>query len=112
MGVDDYITKPFSLNELVARIDHFINVKFERNEWLKLQETEDEEPHTQVDNEHVHLQRVREIVLQNLSNPKFRVSDLAKQMFYSQRQLERIVKTYSGFFSIRFNKRNKIIKSI
>ena len=111
LGVDDYITKPFQLNELKARIDHLLNLSLDRKAWKKEDEANNSESQENKIEENSLLIKARTIVVENIANPDFRVSDLAQQMFYSQRQLERIIKLNTGFSPLAFIREIRLLKA-
>lgn len=102
LGVDDYITKPFSSKELLARIDNLLRNKLERDKWQKENavETADLAMGETVDVQM--LKQAEQVVLDNLDLPEFKVADLAKNVGYSQRQLSRIIKKLTGFSPVGF----------
>lgn len=99
LGVDDYVSKPFSIRELKARIQNLLLNKFEREQFLNEQSKETEENLSQEEKLLIEAER---IVVENLANPKFKVGDLAFQMNYSERQLIRIIKKLTGLTSVKF----------
>ncbi len=96
LGIDDYITKPFSPRELFARICALLNNKAQRDEWYS--QHRDELPEEQqVTAEEKLVNDAKEFVIENLDNVKFTASELAGKLAYSQRQLERLLKKNTGF---------------
>ncbi len=99
LGIDDYIIKPFNKNELLARIANLLNNKKARLKW-------------QIDNKNLIentessdkklLYKIENIVLENLSDDSFKINKLATEIGYSQRQLSRILKQYTGLSPVRF----------
>ncbi len=113
LGVDDYLTKPFRKNELIARLNTLISNKRYREEWVKENKTEEK-----VDSfEKTQLEQAEQIVLDHLSDDTFKVEQLARQMNYSVRQLERILRKLTGLTpsrfirEIRLQKAHKLIES-
>lgn len=96
LGVDDYITKPFNSQELLARISNLLKNKQER---ALFQKDKKEQPET-LDN--LLLKHAKTVVLKNIHDPKFKVNDLAKELGYSQRQLTRIFKRLTGLSPVGF----------
>ena len=87
MGVDDFIAKPFEMEELLTRIENLLensrarmSVKVEGNP----QENDD------------FIGVTMKIVRENLSNSEFTAQALAKELNYSIRHLERLLKQKSG----------------
>lgn len=113
LGVDDYITKPFSSQELIARINNSLKNKSERTKW-QIQQQKTEKP---VENnslspkEQALLQRAKKLILQNLSNSEYKVGQLAKDLHYSQRQLERIIKKPTGLSPVNFIREIRLLQA-
>lgn len=100
LGIDDYIVKPFHMNELLARIKNLIANKKTRELWsIKNKELLGEDRmsfDTQL------LEKVENIVSVHMSNEDFKVIDLAKEIGYSQRQFTRLLKEYTGMSPVQF----------
>ena len=95
LGVDDYITKPFNLNELLVRIQNLLTNKSERELW-KSENPEGFKEEQILSVEKKFLSDAEEHILKNLDNVSFTASELADNLAYSQRQLERLLKKYTG----------------
>lgn len=93
IGVDDYITKPFSAEELTVRIENALRNLASRREWM---ETEPAEPGETADNMDTWLRQLRETARLNLGNPKFNVDDLAERMGVSRKTLYRQIRARTG----------------
>ena len=91
LGIDDYIAKPFSADELKARIYNLIKNKVSRSE-------EDKE----ISFEDSLIQNARNVITQHIDDPEFKVDDLAKKLAYSGRQLGRILKKATGLSPVEF----------
>ncbi len=99
LGIDDYVVKPFNKNELIARIDNLLINKKDREQWLQENEPVDESLDT---SEKQLLSKIEETVINNISNEEFKVAQLASEIGYSQRQLTRILKQYTGMSPVKF----------
>jgi len=99
LGIDDYIVKPFSKNELVARINSLITNKKSREAW-KLENKEllsDTESSDQK-----LLKKAERFILKNIDNEDFKIQELSDHLGYSQRQLTRILKQNIGLTPVQF----------
>jgi len=100
LGIDDYISKPFIKEELLVRIKILLKNKKERESWIKDNiESVDSDNLT---SEEKLLEQVKSIVFDNIQNEKFRVTDLAESVGYSQRQLSRLLKKSTGMSPVQF----------
>ena len=93
IGIDDYITKPFSAEELIVRIDNALRNQASRREW---QETEPGVPAETEENTDAWLLQLRETARQNLSNPEFDIDYLSERMGISRRTLSRQIRQRAG----------------
>ncbi|NOY49991.1 MAG: response regulator [Chlorobi bacterium] len=99
LGIDDYITKPFAKEELMARVSALLHNKKERDKWAM------ENPDFVEDNkneEDILLGKIKTAIRENISDEDFKVPDLAKKVAYSSRQLSRLTKKSSGLTPLQF----------
>ena len=93
-GADYYMTKPFTPQLLKLRIDNII--KHDHDVAIKLQKASVQNkniPNESIsDLDKLFLERSKGIILENLDNSKFSVSDLAKGLSFSNGQLYRKLK--------------------
>ena len=108
LGVDDYVTKPFSKYELIARLNTLITNKKSRESWQEKENAREEKIDTAEESQ---LKAAEEIVIQNIDNEQFKVQNLASEMNYSQRQLERIIKKLTGLSPNNFIKEIRLQKA-
>ncbi len=99
LGVDDYITKPFQKEELLVRIQTLLKNKRERELWVK--DNLDFVDQNEGAVEQI-MNKVKRCINENIANEAFRVSDLANEIGFSQRQLARLIKKAVGLSPVRF----------
>lgn len=97
LGVDDYITKPFSGNELKARAQNLIQNAVVRKETKTDSETEEI-----IGAEKEFLHKAKEIVENHLSDNEFSVKNMANELNLSERQTNRVLKKMTGLSCIQF----------
>ncbi|MFK8161962.1 MAG: ATP-binding protein [Lewinella sp.] len=95
LGIDDYVTKPFQLAELKARMNSLLKNKNRREEHALTQEKE-------LGNEQQLLDRAENLVRERLDDLTFTVEALAKELGYSQRQLSRVFGRLTGLTPVQF----------
>ena len=137
IGVDDYMTKPFEVEELLLRIKNLIdNAKnrsvitpqktLSENKILVEKSTINQEPITNEDTNSQSpvtnydlewLEKVEQITKREIRNSKYKVNDLANELFISQRQLQRRLKAITGltpnqyFRTIRLHQAKYILEN-
>jgi len=57
------------------------------------------------------LKTAEDLVLKNLSNSTFKITELARELNYSQRQVERIMKKLTGFSPVGFVREIRLQKA-
>ncbi|WP_397446193.1 ATP-binding protein [Polaribacter sp. R77954] len=98
LGVDDFILKPFKANELLTRVYNLLENKILRN---KLQKEEAAEKVQFFGHYAELMEKVNEIIQNNIGNQDFSVDELAKECFYSKRQLGRIIQAKTGLTPVK-----------
>lgn len=86
LGVDDYIIKPFEVDELLVRISNVINNLRERIKWAK---EFAEEERQDLSEENQLVIEIRDFVKENMADSKLNVTQLAMHLGLSERQLYR-----------------------
>lgn len=99
LGVDDYITKPFSVVEVVARVENLLKNKAAREAWRPDVEITEDIP---LSVEEQLVKDAEQLVRDHIHDPLFKVADLAQALNYSTRQLSRLLKKQTGLSSVHF----------
>lgn len=129
IGVDDYLTKPFSVEELKARIKNLLINALNRKKWLekqneliitnnnvdqlsspvpKQQEVLEISPNLR-EADTIWLQEVKDLMLQEVDNELISIADFAQKLHLSERHLSRKLKQMTGmspakmFKTVRLN---------
>ncbi|MDG4717028.1 hybrid sensor histidine kinase/response regulator transcription factor [Winogradskyella marincola] len=98
-GADDYITKPFSVSELLLRLKNRIEIQEKQRESLYeelklLPNTEEEKTELKPKNDF--LLQIDSILEENLDNEQFGVNDLALKLNMSRTSLHRKIKAVTN----------------
>ncbi|MDX1286245.1 MAG: response regulator, partial [Draconibacterium sp.] len=93
IGADDYITKPFTINTLKARINNLLNLRDKLREIYSLKQTVDPELISTNPVDQKFYKKLNKIILENVENHEFSVVNVAKLMGMSRVQLYRKVNT-------------------
>ena len=109
IGVDDYLTKPFKEEELLVRISNLIQKRQYLQQSPPTNEAPEEESIAPVDLEW--LKSLEEIIVDQLSNPKFKLSEAAMAMNMSYRRLQQKLKAITGLTPKQYQRSIKLAKA-
>ncbi|CAA6825966.1 MAG: Unknown protein [uncultured Aureispira sp.] len=118
IGVDEYLTKPFSVEELNIHVKRLIENALVRKDWQKrerLEEDTDSSSPTTAAPAPVEakesvlsiaaqekIEEARAVVLKNIDETEFTVDDLARAVAVSKRQLYRFMQANVGLTPLKF----------
>ncbi len=96
-GADDYLTKPFNNDELLIKVKNTIDsrrrlLKHYRHLIIENSDSDDDG----LSEDELFTQKAYQLVLDNISNTNFSVSNLADLMMISERNLYRKIKKLTG----------------
>ena len=117
IGVDDYLTKPFREEELKARVANLIKNSQNRALLIPSKSSENSTKPTASPFDLQWLQEIEILLLENVDNPKFKLTDIAPQMNLSYRRLQQKIKFITGLTlksyqrSIKLAKAREVLKS-
>lgn len=97
LGVDDYVVKPFSIDELTARIRNLLKVSESRrvaNLVTEVDYSHDEVPGDATED---WLLKVKELTQENVHKVDFNIGSIAEKLGLSQRQFQRRLKAATGY---------------
>ena len=95
IGVDDYLTKPFKAEELMARIDNLINNAEQRIEQQPTTKANQQQKLVTIADTNW-LKEVETIILNNIENGSFTLNQLADELFITPRTLQQKIKHITG----------------
>lgn len=108
IGVDDYLTKPFSVPELMIRVQNLLYNYHQRkvinnstNEIIVESKSQDQEGNTVNAEDKVWIENLKTIIHNSLEETILSVEDLAALVFLSSRQMSRKVKSITGLTPAR-----------
>lgn len=106
-GVDDYLSKPFDREELLLRIQHLLDYRRQRMGLTTDNEQPGAEP-AMTASDRTWLQKVEDKLREELSNPNFPVSAMARSFHLSERQFHRRIKALTGMTPNRYFREVKL----
>jgi DNA-binding response OmpR family regulator/anti-sigma regulatory factor (Ser/Thr protein kinase) len=113
LGVDDYLTKPFMEEELMARLGNLLRRSDIRKSVIASYEIPDED----LSFDQKWLSRLENLVLENIRDSEFSLDSLAEGLNMSRKTLYNKVTAYTGMTpnqyitEIRLNKARQILES-
>lgn len=111
IGVDDYLTKPFDREELLIRIKNLIKIRHSLQNKFKGKILVEPDA-LNVDSIHdKFLNKLREVVEDNLSNGEFGMDDLGSEMAMSRSQLHRKLKALTDQSASTFIRNYRLNKA-
>ena len=117
IGVDDYLTKPFREDELKARVANLIKNSQNRGQATSKNDTTIPLSPQITKVNYEWLKEVEEIILKNIDNSQFKLTDLAATMSISYSLLQQKIKKTTGLSpkqyqrSIKLHQARQIFKS-
>lgn len=96
-GADAYICKPFNADLLKIRIHKLIENRSKMQEIFSMSFVNDNKIASIADNERLFIEKFKENIIQNISEPTLNVESLAKEMGFSRVQLYRKIKSATTY---------------
>lgn len=102
LGVDDYLLKPFSVDELKARLKNLLKNAIARKKARLNEETEEQQPLPEQRNSW--LSELNEIVEKHVHEVDFNIATVAERIGLSERQFQRNLKKATGLTPVVYLK--------
>ena len=110
--VDDYIVKPFNSEELVLRIKNILQTRTKLREKFSSRVLSIEFNNNDlIPADQQFLEKMRDAVIENISNSQFGVKQLAEKAFLSERQLRRRITELTSLGPVEFIRQIKLLKA-
>lgn len=111
-GADAYLTKPFEKKELLIRLDQLLATRriLQQKYLAELQE-DIKSPVKPESPSHHFVHKVRQLVLDHLSDDSFSVNELAACLYLSRSQLHRKIKALTGMSTSNYIRHIRLLKA-
>ena len=109
---NDYLTKPFSPIELKTRISNILETRKNLQEKFskKILSIDFDNPEL-VSADSEFLQKMRDTVIEDISDPSFSINNLIDKAFLSERQLRRRIKELTGLSPVEFIRQIRLLQA-
>ncbi|MEO1259512.1 MAG: ATP-binding protein [Bacteroidota bacterium] len=109
IGVDDYLTKPFQREELMARMKNLIANSQSRLEAASIQKPNDQPTLSAKDQKWI--KEVEELLLENMGTEGFKLSDLSNDLHQSYSNIQRKIKQITGLSPKQYERSVKLAQA-
>ena len=110
LNLNEYIEKPFSKDEILSRVQYILERTLNRKVILNLEPVTQDEVNFDSSSAAL-VEKIKECILSNLTNPEFNVTMLSKMCGYEQKKLNQILKSKLGLNSVNIILEVRLLKA-
>lgn len=96
-GADSYITKPFTSETLISRIDNLLKNRCQLRKIFSDSQLEEQEQNGLGEKDHTFIAQLRKTIRKHIPDSEYSVEDMGSELGLSRVQLYRKVKALTGF---------------
>lgn len=110
-GADSYITKPFTADTLIARIENLLKSRRQMRKIFSGSLQEDEEQESLGEKDQTFVAQLRKVIKKHIPDAEYSVEDLGSEMGLSRVQLYRKVKALTGYSVVDLLRKARLAKA-
>ena len=110
LNLNEYLEKPFSKDEILSRVQYILERTLNRKKILNLEPVTQDEVNFDSSSADL-VEKIKECILSNLTNPEFNVTMLSKMCGYEQKKLNQILKSKLGLSIVNIILEVRLLKA-
>jgi CheY-like chemotaxis protein len=110
LNLNEYIEKPFSKDEILSRVQNMLERTLNRKKILNLEPVTQDEVNFDSSSADL-VEKIKECILSNLTNPEFNVTMLSKMCGYERKKLNKILKSKIGLSIVNIILEIRLLKA-
>ena len=110
LNLSEYLEKPFSKNELLSRVQYILERTMNRKKIVNLESVNQTEVNFDSSSADL-VEKIKECILSNLTNPEFNVTMLSKMCGYERKKLNKILKSKIGLSIVNIILEIRLLKA-
>ena len=110
LNLNEYLEKPFSKDEILSRVQYMLERTLNRKKILNLEPVTQDEVNFDSSSADL-VEKIKECILSNLTNPEFNVTMLSKMCGYERKKLNKILKSKIGLSIVNIILEIRLLKA-